>query len=154
MGVAPLSTTHVTHLSVDVGDPIDLADTPDGARRLVPIVGGRATGAVLSGLVVPGAVDTQIRRTETHTDIDAAYAILTTDGERVYVRNRGIRVASAEDTASLAEGRTVDAARVYFRGFVRLETSVPRLAWMNDRLFVARGERYPTTVEIDVFTVD
>lgn len=148
-----LLTRFVAHLSVDVGDPVALGDTPEGRRRLVPILGGRVEGPELNGRVVGGGVDIQLQRTETRTEVEATYAIETDDGETVFVRNGGIRVASVEDTAALARGGPVPAERVYFRTAPHLSSTSARWAWINDRTFVARGERFPATVELDVFVV-
>lgn len=149
-----LSTRFVAHLSVDVGEPVALGDTPEGRRRLVPILGGHVQGPELSGRVVVGGVDIQVQRTETRTEVDATYAIETDDGDTVFVRNGGIRVASVEDTVSLSHGVPVPAERVYFRTAPHLSTTSGRLAWINDRTFVGRGERFPATVELDVFVVE
>jgi hypothetical protein len=47
----------------------------------------------------------------------------------------------------------VDPSEYYFRTHVRLSTSASRLAWLNDLLAVATGERRRDTVRIDVHEV-
>lgn len=149
-----VTTRFVAHLSVDVGEPVSLGDTPEGRRRIVPILGGRVEGPELNGRVVGGGVDIQVQRTETRTEVDATYAIETVGGDTVFVQNGGIRVASVEDTAALARGGPVPAERVYFRTAPHLSTTSTTLAWINDRTFVGRGVRFPATVELDVFVVE
>ncbi|MGV8873107.1 MAG: DUF3237 family protein [Rhodococcus sp. (in: high G+C Gram-positive bacteria)] len=67
--------------------------------------------------------------------------------------NEGIRVASVEDTAALAAGTVVPASRVYFMTAPVFSTTSTSLGWLNDRRFVGRGQRFPDSVEIDIFAV-
>lgn len=138
------------HLSVRVDPPYDLGATPEGHRRLVPLTGGRFEGPDLCGTVLAGGADHQILRTATLTELDAQYALQTDRGERIAVHNVGIRAGAPEDIAALVRGEDVPPERIYFRSFPRLTTAAPRLAWINERLFVATGERRPDSVELDV----
>ena len=86
-------------------------------------------------------------------EIDAHYVLR--DRHRRIHRGaaRGLRAASPEVTARIASGEIVDASEYYFRTHIRLATSSPRLAWMNDLLGVSTGERRRDTVRIDVHEV-
>ncbi|MFJ4616998.1 DUF3237 domain-containing protein [Streptomyces sp. NPDC088812] len=143
--------TFFAHLSVRVDVPHDLGEAPDGHRRLVPLTGGRFDGPDVHGTVLRGGADHQVLRTATLTELDAQYALETDRGERIAVHNTGIRSGSAEDIAAVVRGEEVAPERIYFRSFPRLTTAAPRLAWINERLFVATGERRPDSVELDVF---
>ena len=143
----------VAHLSIDVGAPIDLGDLPDGHRRMVPILGGTVTGSRLRGRVLPAGADHQHLRSARVTELDARYVVETDDGARIAVHNVGLRVGSADDVAALLRDEPVDPDRIHFRTQPRLSTAHPDHAWINDILFVATGERTPTTVELDVFAV-
>ncbi|MCX6469765.1 MAG: DUF3237 domain-containing protein [Corynebacteriales bacterium] len=143
----------VAHLVIDVGPAIDLGDLPDGHRRIVPILGGSVTGPRLRGRVLPAGADHQYLRSERVTELDARYALETDDGARVAVENVGLRVGSATDVAALLRDEPVDPDRIYFRTQPRLSSAYPDYAWLADTLFVATGERTPTTVELDVFAV-
>ncbi|MCX6490941.1 MAG: DUF3237 family protein, partial [Rhodococcus sp.] len=57
--------TFVAHLSVTVGEPIDLGQVSDGHRRLVPILGGTVDGPVIRGRVLAGGADHQVLRSAT-----------------------------------------------------------------------------------------
>ena len=70
--------------------------------------------------------------------------------EAIEVRSIGLRKASPEVAARIAAGGAVDPSEYSFRSHVRLSTSAPRLAWMNDLLAVATGERRRDTVRVDV----
>ena len=47
--------TFIAHLSVTVGEPIDLGQVSDGHRRLVPILGGTVEGPLMKGIILPGS---------------------------------------------------------------------------------------------------
>ena len=66
------------------------------------------------------------------------------------MRSTGLRKASAEVADRIARGEVVAPSEYYFRTHIRLSTSAPRLAWMNDILAVSTGERRRDTVRIDV----
>ena len=54
---------HVYRVDATVGPPIDLGDTPQGHRRIVPLTGGHFAGPELRGtLVAGGSADWQIIR--------------------------------------------------------------------------------------------
>ncbi|MGY1815082.1 DUF3237 domain-containing protein [Blastococcus sp. SYSU D00820] len=144
---------HVAHLEIEVGTPIEVGVTAAGLRRVVPITGGRVTGPLLTGEVVPGGADFQVIRTDTLTELEARYLVRTDRDELVYVDNRGIRTGSAEDIERLRRGEPVDPARIYFRSIPRFETAAPRLASLTDRVFVGVGTRHPDAVLLDVFAV-
>ncbi|MBT2411357.1 DUF3237 domain-containing protein [Streptomyces sp. ISL-12] len=143
--------TFFAHLSVRVAAPYDLGEAPDGHRRLVPLTGGSFEGPEVRGTVLPGGADHQVLRTATLTELDARYALETDRGERIAVHNTGIRSGRPEDIAALVRGEEVAPERIHFRSHPRLTTAAGRLAWLNERLFVATGERRPDSVELDVF---
>lgn len=143
---------HIATVVVDVGPPQEVGDTPQGRRRVIPILGGRVEGR-LQGKVLPGGADFQLIRSATYTDIHARYVIETPEGERVYVENTGIRTGSAEDIARLARGEAVDPARIYFRSYPRFETAAPALSWLNESLFIGTGARYPDRVELRFYRI-
>ncbi|OZC69280.1 hypothetical protein CH306_08850 [Rhodococcus sp. 15-725-2-2b] len=143
----------VAHLSVTVGEPIDLGEVVDGHRRIVPILGGTVEGPLLRGRVLPGGADHQILRTPTITELDARYALETDAGERVAVHNMGIRSGAEEDIDALVRGEDVPADRVYFRSQPRLSSAASRLAWMNERLFLGSGKRLPNSIELDIYQI-
>ncbi|MBV7483263.1 DUF3237 domain-containing protein [Bordetella sp. BOR01] len=150
---APPRLEHVATLHVQVGPPQEVGETPHGRRRVIPILGGRVEGAQLDGIILPGGADFQSIRSATFTDIHARYVIETSDGHRVYVENTGIRTGTANDIACLARGEPVDPARIYFRSYPRFETAAPRLAWLNEQLFIGTGARFPDRVELCFYRI-
>ena len=142
----------VFDLTATVSPPIDVGDTPQGRRRLIPILEGKVTGT-LQGRILPGGADAQLISTATLTTMQARYVIETDQRELVYVENTGMRVATPEVMARLNRGEVVDPSLIYFRSAPRFETASPRLAWLMTSLFVASGARFPDRVELRVFRV-
>ena len=127
-----------------------------GRRRIIPITGGTVRGR-LNGAVLPGGADFQLVVSDTCADLDARYLLRLDDadwaGAHVFVQNRALRRASAEDTARLVRGEPVDPAAIYFRCAPTFEVSHPALAWMTESLFIGTGARFPDRVEMRFFRV-
>jgi len=149
---APPPLTHVLHLEVEVGPPVEVGPTPAGVRRVVPITGGTVSG-LFTGRVLPGGADFQLIRTATETVADATYVLESDRGERVYVQNLALRTGSAEDIERLRQDLPVDPARIYFRSTPRFETAAPRLAELTTSVFVGSGVRHPRAVVFDFYRV-
>ena len=77
---SPPPLTHVATLHIDVGAAIEVGTTPQGVRRVVPITGGRVSGPLLTGRVLPGGADFQIIRSTTTTEVEARYVLESDDG--------------------------------------------------------------------------
>ncbi|BDT69428.1 hypothetical protein os1_36180 [Comamonadaceae bacterium OS-1] len=140
-------------LSVKVATPQEVGATAYGQRRLIPILGGSARGDGWTARVLPGGADAQLVVNATLTELDARYCLETDCGDLIYVHNRAIRTGPPELMARLVRGEPVDPAQIYFRCLPHFETAAPALQWINERLFVGSGARYPQTVEMRFFTV-
>lgn len=141
---------YVATLRIEVGEPVVVGETVDGVRRVIPIRGGRVSGPLGTGRVLPGGADYQLIRTATLTELEAKYAIEFDDGERLYVDNRGLRAASPEDTAAIALGEAVPPERVRFRSALRLHGPGSRGARLQEHVLVGAGRRLPDAVVLDV----
>jgi hypothetical protein len=128
-----------------------------GQRRLIPITGGTVTGPYFSGRVLSGGADFQMVVSDTCADLDARYLLAVTlpDGStaQVFVQNRALRRASAEDTARLLNGERVDPSGVYFRCVPTFEVSHPALRWLTESVFVGTGTRAPEGVQLSFYRV-
>ena len=141
-------------IDVVVHPMADLGAFPLGGRRTIAFDGGTFEGRDgLRGTIAPGGVDWQIVRGDGVIEIDAHYLLVTDRDEPIEVRSTGIRKASAEVADRLARGDDVAPSEYYFRTHVRLSTSAPRLAFMNDLLAVSTGERRRGAVRISVHEV-
>ncbi|MDS0295729.1 DUF3237 domain-containing protein [Halogeometricum luteum] len=143
---------HVFDIDVEVDEPIEIGDTGDGQRRIIPITGGTVSGRI-QGHVISAGADYQLFRTDRPTELVAKYAFETNDGSRVYVENRGIRSASSEVKERLRDGDSVSPDEVYFQSTPRFETSDADLEWLTRNVFVASGTRQPRGVKLAVYRV-
>ena len=138
-------------LRVQVGAPQEVGHTAHGLRRLIPIVGGTATGDGWSARVLPGGADFQLIVNDRLSELDARYVLETDGGDLIYVQNRAVRSGPAELIARLVRGEPVDPAQVYFRCSPSFETASMALGWITERMFVGTGARYPDAVAMRFF---
>lgn len=124
-----------------------------GERRHIQITGGKVFGPELSGTILPGGSDWALYRPDGVVEVSAHYSIMSDDGIPVYVRNRGLRVASKEVIARLLSGAPVDPGEYYFRSTPVFDAPLGRLQHLNDRVFTAVCERHGNTTVIKVFEV-
>lgn len=143
-----IQLAHVTDLSVAVGDPIET-----GSRRVIPILGGDATGPRIHGRILPGGADFQILRPDHVTELHARYVIETPEGARIYVENSGLRHGPADAMERLRRGEPVDPSLIYFRSTPRFESGDESCQWLTRHIFVADGIRRPRRVELAIYQV-
>lgn len=143
----------VADLTVTVAPPLDIGPTPNGLRRVIPLLGGTFKGPRLGGRLVPGGADFQIWRNDACTEIHARYVLETDAGACIYVENTGLRHGPPEAMDRLARGEPVDPALIYFRTVARFEASARDLAWLTRGIFLGSGARYPDRVAIRFFEV-
>lgn len=140
-------------LSVQVDKPQEVGRVARGLRRLIPILGGEAVGDGWRARVLPGAADFQLVVNDTLAELDARYVLETDAGDLIYVRNRAIRSGPADLMARLVRGEPVDPALIYFRCSPSFETTSTALGWINERMFVGTGARYPDQVVMRFFAL-
>lgn len=143
----------VCELVVELSRPHEMGPCPTGTRRIIPIVGGTASGPLLNGRILNIGADWQTVSADGVADLDARYAIETADGAVIEVLSQGVRHASPEVAARIAAGEAVDPADYYMRTAIRLTSGHPDYAWVNRALFVASGGKQGSTVRLEVFRV-
>ena len=126
--------------------------TRAGHRRVIAVAGGRVSG-VLDAEILPGGADWQLVRPDGAIEIDTRYSARTAAGEYVHLRTSGVRSGPPEVLAALLRGENVDPASYYFRVAVYLETSAPRLAFLERSIFVASAVRGADTVSYVAYRV-
>jgi len=141
-------------LSVQVDKPIEVGQTLHGKRRVIPILGGSATGNGWTARVLPGGADFQLIVNAQMAELDARYALETDAGDLIYVQNSAIRTASPDVMAKLLKGEAVNPESVYFRCMPRFETSSSALGWISERMFIGTGARHPDRVVMRFFEVN
>ena len=126
--------------------------TRAGHRRVVPIIGGRVTG-LFTAEIRPGGADWQLVRPDGAIEIDTRYSARTADDGHVHIRTFGVRSGRPEILEALLRGDAVDPSEYYFRLCVRLETSVPTLAALEQCVFVASAIREADRVRYTAYRV-
>jgi hypothetical protein len=126
--------------------------TRAGHRRVVPIAGGRVVG-LFDAEILPGGADWQVVRPDGSVEIDTRYSARTSAGEYVHFRTSGVRSGPPPVLAALLRGEDVDPASYYFRVAVYLETSAPRLDFLERSIFVASAVRGADSVAYTAYRV-
>jgi hypothetical protein len=145
----------VYRLEATLARPLDLGDTAQGHRRIVPLTGGAFTGPEINGKLLPGAsADWQILLADGTALGDVRYTLQTDRGDLLYVQSRSIRHGSAEVLARLGRGEDVDASEYTFRTSTQIETAAPQLDWLNKGVFISVGGRQATGVIYETYLVE
>jgi hypothetical protein len=137
--------------NVLVDKPQEVGRAPRGVRRLIPILSGEFKGENWRARMMPGGADAQLIISDTLTELDARYTLELDGGDLLYVHNRAIRSGPPELMAKIARGEPVDASQIYFRCFPTFETASTALRWVNERMFVGSGARFPDRVVMRFF---
>lgn len=144
---------HVCTLTVLL-DPIRaMGPGRAGERRIIPIVGGTVDGPLLTGHILDVGADWQTIFGDGLAELDTRYAMETTDGATIEIRNYGFRYGPAEVLDAVARGEDVDPSAYYMRTHARLETGDPRYAWVNRTLFIGVGGRLQQSVKVELYAL-
>jgi muconolactone delta-isomerase len=146
--------TKVYSLEATLAPPLELGETAQGHRRIVPLTGGTFSGPEMSGRLLPGAsADWQIILADGTALGDIRYTLQTDRGDLLYVRSRGIRHGSPEVLARLGRGEDVDPGEYTFRTSTRIETAAPDLDWLNKGIFISVAGRQAAGVIYETYLV-
>jgi hypothetical protein len=146
--------TLVYRLEATLGEPLQLGETVEGHRRIVPLTGGTFTGPRISGMLVAGvSADWQTILPDGTALGDIRYALRTDGGELLYVQSRSVRHGSPEVLARLGRGEDVDPSEYTFRTATQIETGAPELDWLNKGVFVSVGGRQVAGVIYETYLV-
>ncbi len=137
---------------VDLGPLEDHGMTRAGHRRVIPIVGGSVTGA-FEAEILPGGADWQVVRPDGAVEVSALYSARTTGGALILVSSTGVRSGPPDVLDALLRGAPVDPSAYYFRTLIRVETSEPTLAALQDVLFIAAAVREAERVAYTAYRV-
>jgi hypothetical protein len=139
-------------VSVDLGPLEDHGTTSAGHRRVVPILGGRITGAIEAD-ILPGGADWQVVRPDGTIEIDGRYSARTDSGDLLLLHATGVRTGPPDVLARLGRGEQVDPESYYFRTTVRIETAAPSSADLQRDLFLAVAQRQAEAVHYRAYRV-
>ena len=137
-----------------LADPIQIGQTHEGIRRIIPILDGSFHGPGIRGSFVSiGAADWQFTRTDGVTQAEATYAIQTDDGVVIQVENFGLRHGPPAVMQRLVAGEDVEPAEYYFRTNPRFTAPIGKYDWLNKSIFVASDARYRNSIKLWFFAV-
>ena len=139
-------------LVVELGEPIEIGQGRAGQRRIIPIIGGSATGKI-TGRVLNLGADWQTVYGDGAAHLDTRYGVETIEGAVIEVVNVGARHGPPDVIAKLVAGQDVNPSEYYMRTAARLETGHERYAWVNHTLFLCTGVRHASSVEIAFYEV-
>ena len=148
-----IALEHVCDLVVELSPPHEMGGALSGTRRIIPIVGGTATGARINGRILNVGADWLVAQPGGVAQLDARYAIETDDGAVIEVVSQGIRHASAEVAARIVAGEAVPPSEYYMRTAIRLDSGHPDYAWVARSIYVAHGGKVGNTVRLAVYRV-
>ena len=143
----------VCTLHVQLDPILEMGPGRAGQRRIIPIVGGEVVGEALKGSILNLGADWQTIFANGTAEIDTRYALETHDGAIIEVVNYGFRHGPPEVLQAIAAGESVSPEDYYMRTHARLETSDARYDWVNRTLFVGKGHRMASAVQIDLFAL-
>jgi hypothetical protein len=141
-------------LEVEPGTVRTLGTGRLGQRRIIPIAGGKVSGARLNGKILPGGADWLTVSHAGLAVLDARYAIETENGAIVEVIDQGFRHGPEAIMKAMAAGEAVAPEDYYMRSTIRLESGDPAYAFVNRMIFVGTGAKTPKGVQIDIYSVE
>jgi len=140
-------------VEVDLGTLLDVGEIQAGRRRIVPITGGRFSGPLIQGRILPGGADWQIVEKDGTCRVDARYTLETTEGDLIYLNARGIRSGKPNVLAALARGEVVDPREYYFRTILHFETGSSQYLRLNNILGMGAGMRLARNVVYNAYLI-
>lgn len=143
----------VCKIDVTLGPVQEMGQGRGGIRRIIPIIGGRVSGARLNGRLLNVGADWQTIFQSGVAELDTRYAMQTDDDAVIEIINYGYRHGPKEVLEAVARGEEVDPASYYMRTHARLETGDPRYEWVNRTLFVGTGARHKSAVTVELFAI-
>ena len=154
MNAAVPTLTFVLEARVLVSPAQELGEIGGGRRRIVPILGGTASGPRLEAEVLPGGADWQTIFPDGRTEVLARYTLRASDGAHIGIVNRGVRRGPAEVIRRLTAGELVDPSKYYFRTAPVFEVAPGPHDWLLDYAFIGVGIRLPNCVMLKIYAVD
>lgn len=146
----PLTTLH---LDVGFNAVTSIGVTPQGRRRIAPILGGRFEGERLRGVVQPGGADWVVNRPDGAMVIDVRITLLTHDGVPVYCTYQGLFRAEADAMARFNRGEQLQEDEYRLRTVTRFESGAAPYAWLNDVLAVGVGRQTVNGPVYEIFEI-
>jgi hypothetical protein len=152
--MAELRSRKLFTMTMKLPPTLELGDTPAGNRRVFTVTGGRFAGDRLRGEVLPeGSSDLLLVRRDGSSQQDVRLILRTDDSALLLMTYRGVRHASPEVGARIAQGEQVVPSDYYLRTAPFFETSASKYAWLNKIVSIGVGEREVDGVKYEIFEI-
>jgi hypothetical protein len=119
---SPESGNLVFQLEMKFDKVLDVGKTPFGDRKVIVAQEGTVSGPKLTGSVMPGALDFELKLSNGTIETEQIFVLKTSDGKYVYARNAGTG-ADSSDVRVVMDFEAANAAPS---------------AWLNSGKYVAR----------------
>ena len=150
----PLQSEFLMQLTAELDPAQVIGDTPQGDRRIVPVIGGSFAGPQLKGQVLAGGGgDWLLFRKDGAAQLDVRTTLRTDDGALIYVSYRGVSVIPPDVRQRIMGGEDVDPAQYYFRTTPYFETASEKYSWLNKLVTVGVGKRTKTSVTYSIYAI-
>jgi Protein of unknown function (DUF3237) len=149
----PLQSEFLMQLTAELEPAQVVGETPQGDRRIVPVVGGSFSGPQLKGQVLTGGGDWLLFRKDGTAQLDVRATLRTDDGVLIYVSYRGVSVIPPNVRQRIMGGQDVDPAQYYFRTTPYFETASEKYSWLNKLVTVGIGKRTKTSVIYSIYAI-
>ena len=150
----PLQSEFLMHLTAELDPAQVIGDTPQGDRRIIPVIGGSFAGPQLKGQVLAGGgADWLLFRRDGAAQLDVRTTLRTDDGVLIYVSYRGVSVIPPDVRQRIMSGQDVDPAQYYFRTTPYFETASEKYSWLNKLVTVGVGKRTRTSVIYSIYAI-
>lgn len=127
-------------VTVTLGDPIRIGDTPLGNRTIYPIAGGTFEGPKIKGKLLANGGDWVLRIDSVTTKLDIRAVAETEDGETIYIYSGGFVHYNPDGTYSF------NLNPVY-------ETASEKYSWLNYTIAVGVGKMIEGGVAEKVYAI-
>jgi hypothetical protein len=136
---APESGNLVFELEMKFDKVLDVGKTPFGDRKVIVAQEGTVSGPKLTGSVMPGALDLELKLSKGTIETEQIFVLRTGDGKYIYMRNAGTGTDS-NDVRVVMDFEAPNAAPA---------------AWLNSGKYVARRSVDPAarTLKMRVYDV-
>ena len=121
---APESGSLIFEIAMKFDKVLDVGKTPFGDRKVIVAQEGTLSGPKLTGTVMPGALDFELKLSNGTIEVEQIFVLKTDDGKYVYVRNAGTG-ADSNDVRVVMDFEAPNAAPS---------------AWLNSGKYVSRRE--------------
>ena len=149
-----LKSRHLFTITMKLPPTLELGNTPAGNRRIFIVSGGEFVSERLNGEVLPHASsDLLLVRADGSSQQDVRLILRTDDAALILMTYRGVRHASPDINARIAQGEQVAPSGYYLRTAPFFETSSSKYAWLNKIVSIGVGERQLNGVRYEVFEI-